>query len=299
MTAPTLQDLLGMLRAGRIPTHAPVAEQRTFFDGLMEGINAAASLGGVTITDWNAPRSRGLRFAPAAPGARTVLYFHSGGHVVGSPHGHRAHTTALALAGHATVISVRYALAPEAPFPRGFDDALNAYEDVLNSGVAAAQVCLVGVSAGGGLVLGLLLAARARGLPLPAGACLLSSWHDLALSGASMQSCEAVDAVLSAPMLRDWARLLVGDDGSRDPRLDPLSADMRGLPPLLIQVGSDEVLLDDSLRLAALAARARVDVSLRVWPNMPHAWQLLAPVLLQGRLGVDEMAAFLRQRLGD
>lgn len=236
---------------------------------------------------------------PGAREDRRLLYFHGGGYVLGSPEGHRAVTAELGRAAGVPVVTPRYRLGPEHPFPAAVDDALAAYRALLALGLAPRSIVVGGDSAGGGLALALLVAARDAGLPLPAGGLAISPWVDLGCTGESMDSKRDADPMIGREGLLAMARHYLQDTPATHPLASPLGADLAGLPPLLVQVGSAEVLLDDSTRLAARAAAAGVAVRLDVWPDMPHVWHLMHAVLREGRAAIREAGRWLARRLDD
>lgn len=246
-----------------------------------------------TRTD-DAPRGEWLEPADgrAAP---TLLYFHGGGYYFCSPATHRPLVFALSRKLGARSFSVDYRLAPEHPFPAAHDDALAAYAALLAAGVGPGSILIGGDSAGGGLALALLVALRDRGVPLPAGALLFSPWTDLAATGDTLRSNDGLDPMFSGAALGRAARLYIGGASPTDPYLSPLYADPAGLPPLLIQVGSTEVLLDDSRRFAEHARAAGVDTELQIWSGMPHVWQMAVPFMPEASRALDQAAAFGRR----
>jgi acetyl esterase/lipase len=201
-----------------------------------------------------------------------LLYLHGGAYVLGSLTMYRPFLGVLASAMGMPALAVAYRLAPEHPFPAALDDALAAFDALLRSGVAPGQIVVMGDSAGGGLAVALLLQIRDSGRPFPAGALLLSPWLDLSLSGESVRSRQRADPVLDTADLRAAARAYLGDRDSRTPLASPLFGSLSHLPPLLIQVGTEELLLDDSRRFAAAAQKAGVAVTLQIWPGMTHGW---------------------------
>jgi len=220
-----------------------------------------------------------------------MLYLHGGGYFACSPQTHRAITVAFAQHGFRVYVP-EYRLAPEHPFPAAVQDAMAVYRGLLSSDIPADRLVLAGDSAGGGLTLALVLSARDAGLALPAAAALFSPWTDLAGTGESLitnrRRCAMFDTVKIAPRVA----LYLGTTDPRHPLASPLYADLSGLPPLLIHVGSDEVLLDDSTRLAERASVAGVRVELKIWPVVPHTWQL-APQIPEARQSLREAADFL------
>ena len=235
------------------------------------------------------------------PGARTdaaVLYLHGGGYVIGSPRSHRHLAAAIARAAGTAALLVDYRLAPEHPFPAALDDAVAAYQWLLGRGLAPGRVVVAGDSAGGGLTVATLLALRDRGLPRPAGGVCISPWVDLTCSGATYATKAAVDPIVTRESVAMMAQAYAGADDPKAPLLSPLYADLRGLPPLLVQVGSDEVLLDDALGLGERARAAGVDVTIEEWPAMIHVWHWFQPMLDEAERAVGVIGNFVRTRLG-
>jgi monoterpene epsilon-lactone hydrolase len=233
------------------------------------------------------------------PGARTdaaVLYLHGGGYVIGSPRSHRHLAAAIAGAAGTPSLLVDYRLAPEHPFPAALDDALAAYEWLLARGIAPEQVVVAGDSAGGGLTVATLLALRDRGLPRPGGGVCISPWVDLACSGATYVTRKDADPIVTRESVTMMAQAYAGTGDFKAPLLSPLYADLRGLPPLLVQVGSDEVLLDDALGLGERARAAGVDVAVEEWPAMIHVWHWFLPMLDEAQRAVDGIGRFVRAR---
>lgn len=234
---------------------------------------------------------------PAAPThaarRRCVLYLHGGGYFAMSPKTHRVITSRLAVWSNSRLFALDYRLAPEHPFPAALDDAVAAFRALIATGTPAAEIVVAGDSAGGGLALGLLLALRDAGETLPAGALLFSPWTDLAVTGQSVTRNAATDPLLDAALVAPVARLYLGDASATNPLASPVYADLRGLPPVFIQVSDSEILLDDSQRIAENARRSGVVATLRTWPGLPHVWHLFAPFLPEGRDALREAAAFV------
>ena len=228
----------------------------------------------------------------SASGSVTLLYLHGGGYYACSAETHRPITTAFARRGF-RVFAPNYRLAPEHPFPAAVDDAVAAYE-ALRAGDPGRNIVVAGESAGGGLTVALMLALRQKSQPLPAAAALFSPWTDLALTGDSVQTNSRRCSLFRSSTPGTAARWYLGSGDPRNPLASPLYADLAGLPPLLIHVGADEVLLNDSTRLASRARAAGVDCRLKIWPVVPHAWQLAQRIMPEARESVAEAAEFLR-----
>lgn len=222
----------------------------------------------------------------------TLFYLHGGGYFSCSPQTHRPITGAYARQGF-RVFAPDYRLAPEHPFPAAVEDALAAWRGLLAEGAAPGRTVLGGDSAGGGLALALLVRLRDLGLPMPAAAALFSPWTDLAATGASLRSNDRRDAMFHGGGVARIAALYLNGADPRTPLASPLYADLTGLPPLLIHVGEREVLRDDSTRLAARARAQGVAVSLKIWPVLPHVWQMAQPFVPEARQSLREAAAFL------
>jgi acetyl esterase/lipase len=284
-----IQQALRGMAANRVPA-ASIDERREQFDAaraslpLAKGFTATPGrLGGVGV----------LRLDGQHDGDGVILYFHGGAYAIGSPRTHAALTSGLAAQAGANAISVDYRLAPEHPYPAGLDDALAAYRALLDSGADPGRVVFAGDSAGGGLATAVLVAARDAGLPLPAAGVLFSPWTDLTMSGASITGKADVEVILAVDGLRESAADYAAGTAPGHPLISPLFASLTGLPPLLIQVGSHEVLLDDATRLAARAAAADVEVNLEVTPGAPHVFQAFAGQLDQATAAVASAGAFI------
>ena len=225
----------------------------------------------------------------------TLLYLHGGGYFGCSPASHRAITASFAMQGF-RVFAPEYRLAPENRFPAAIEDATAAYRGLLAEGCTAQRLAVAGDSAGGGLSLSLLLALRAAAAPQPAAAALFSPWTDLAATGDSIRTNANRCAMFNGPDIGPTARYYLGEADPRNPLASPLYADLAGLPPLLIHVGADEALRDDSTRLAERAHAAGVPVELKIWPVVPHAWQLAPHLVPEARQSLREASDFLRAR---
>lgn len=230
------------------------------------------------------------------PGEARLLYLHGGGYIVGSPDTHAALTAELALRLNTTAVSLDYRLAPEHPLPAAVDDALAAYTELIRT-TAPEKVLLAGDSAGGGLAIALLVAARRAGLPMPAAVATFSPFADLTLSGASLSTKHGVDPIFTRDSLVPFAQAYLNGQDPSDELASPFLADLKGLPPLLIQAGSSEVLLDDAVRLAARAGSDEVPVTLEIEPGATHVFQNQFGDGGPADAALDRAGAFLRQRI--
>jgi acetyl esterase/lipase len=292
-TSQQLESVIQMVKALMEKPATTVAEMRANFANAMADFRVAAD---VTSTPVEAGGVRAEWIvAPGAVQERVVLYLHGGGYVVCSVATHRDLMARLSRAAGARALGVEYRLAPEHPFPAAVEDATAAYRWLVASGVQPARIAIAGDSAGGGLTVATLVALRDAGDPLPAAAVCLSPWVDLEGIGDSMTTKAAVDPFVRNDMIQFLAQQYLGDRNPRTPLAAPLYANLHGLPPLLIQVGTAETLLDDSTRLAERAKAAGVQVTLDVWDDMIHVWQLFAPVLPEGQQAIERLGAFIRE----
>jgi epsilon-lactone hydrolase len=251
------------------------------------------------------PKKRGVKYesvnvdgltaewvmAPGASAERVMLYLHGGAYIVGSVNTHRTLAVDLSRVTGARILVVEYRLAPEHTFPAAVDDVLIAYRWLLSQGVSPKRLVVAGDSSGGGLTIALLVAVRDAGEPMPAAAVCLSPFVDLAATGASMKTKVKADVMLQADLFEPVIRAYLGEADPCTPLASPLYADLHALPPLLIQVGTDELLLDDATRIAARARAAGVEVKLEVWDGMFHSWQAwgnMFPEASQARARIGE-----------
>jgi acetyl esterase/lipase len=236
--------------------------------------------------------------APGARSDRVLLYFHGGGYALGSVKSHWELIARLSAATGCRALGLDYRLSPENPFPAPVEDACAAYRWLLGQGIGPGHIALAGDSAGGGLTAAALVSLRDGGTPLPAAAAMLSPWVDLEATGESYDTRAEVDPMVHRPLVLGMAQTYLGGKGSpRDPLAAPLYADLAGLPPLLIHVGDHETLLDDSTRFAERARAAGVDVTLHVWEEMVHVFQLFAADLPEARQAIDAIGSFLQKHL--
>jgi len=228
---------------------------------------------------------------------RILLYLHGGSYNAGSINSHRSMAANLAAAAKARALIIDYRLAPEHPFPAALEDAVDAYQWLLDDEHSSSRIAIVGDSAGGGLALALLIHLRDEGMPLPGMAICISPWTDLSGSGESIRSKAKVDIVLDAQNLAKSAAIYLGNTDPCDPLASPIYADLSGLPPLLIHVGSDEILLSDSTVLAEKARAAGVDVTLEVWERMQHVWHFAASFVPESRQAIARIGEFVQRSM--
>jgi acetyl esterase/lipase len=291
------ENLDAILRQSAFPVGSDVNEQRRLLRELLSAqplpadvTVTAAALGGVPTAeitvDGIEPR-------------HVVLYFHGGVYVMGDASLTADLASQVGRRTQAKVISVDYRLAPENPYPAAIDDALAAYEALLHSGIAPSNIAFAGESAGGGLAIATLVNARDRGLPLPAAAFVMSPYADLTLAGTTMQTKREVDPLMSLEALQDRVNDYTSGQDAALALISPVFADLSGLPPLIIQAGTHEVLLDDALRLARQAANADVEVTLDITPGVPHVFQAYYPILDEAAAALDRAGQFLSAHLAD
>lgn len=236
--------------------------------------------------------------APEAFGKRIILYLHGGGYLFGSRNTHRRLASDLSAAAQTQVLLIDYRLAPEYPFPSALEDGLTSYHWLIEKlNVDSTQIALAGDSAGGNLALSIMLSLKKDCQPLPACALLMSPFTNFARKGRSLQTLVELDPFVSPELLKIVVNSYLPKGDYHNPIVSPIYADLSTLPPLLIQVGSQEILLDDSLRLVNKAAADNVAVELKVWQDMVHCFQLFAPHLANGRKAISEAGAFINELL--
>jgi len=235
---------------------------------------------------------------PGSNSSHVLLFLHGGGYCSGSIISHRRMASEAGRAAGVRTLAIGYRLAPENPFPAAFDDAVTAWHFLRRQGIAAEHIAIGGDSAGGGLSLAVALKLHDINEELPACLWLVSPWTDLTMSGSTLITKDSVDPLIHKGYLRELADAYLGGDADRkDPRVSPLFANLTGMPPMLIQVGSAETLLDDAVRLAAAAGEADVPVTLEIWPQMIHAWHLWNARLEPGRRALGNAGRFMREHL--
>ena len=252
-------------------------------------ISIEAGLAGDVPIEWS--------LAPGSDPSRVLLYFHGGGYISGSIVSHRGMVVEAGRAAGVRTLAVGYRLAPEHPFPAALEDARAAYDFLHAQGIAPRHIAFAGDSAGGGLSLALLTTLRDAGQQLPGCAWLVSPWVDLEMTGESLKTKAEADPLIQKPYLEELAAAYLGGTDPANPLVSPLRADLSGLPPLLVQVGSAETLLDDAIRISSRAGSTDVPVTLEIWPHMIHAWHLWAAELDEGRRALESAGRFIKARL--
>jgi acetyl esterase/lipase len=235
---------------------------------------------------------------PESVKEQVILYLHGGGYMLGSINTHKVLGTNIARASKSRVLMIDYRLAPENPYPAALEDSVSAYKWLIDeAGINPKNIVISGDSAGGGLTAATLIKLREMGIPLPAAAVLLSPWADLEVTGDSVKTKRGKDPMLTEDELFFCANVYVEDNDPKNPYISPIYADMKDLPPLLIQVGSSELILDDSTRLAENAQSAGVEVILDVWEDMIHVFQSFAPWAPEGKQAIEKIGEFIQKRM--
>ncbi len=281
-TNTTEEQSIEEMRAGMIASTAPMQPSEKVALG-------AGELGGV----------RAQTLTPeTVDGDRTLLYFHGGGYVLGAPETHTGMVSHIAEAMRATTWSMDYRLAPEDPFPAAIEDGVAAYAALLETGVSPDKIIIGGDSAGGGTSVGTALKARDDGLPMPAGLALLSPWVNLACDGWSYTARAEADPMVTDAGIKRMAGIYLNGADAMHPYASPVHADLTDLPPMLIQVGPDELLLSDSVTLAERAGAGQVGVTLEIWPQMFHVFQALYPFMSDSRKAIARIGEWAAERTG-
>jgi epsilon-lactone hydrolase len=294
MPSPEHQMLVEQLRSQPILANS-VAEMRATLEMMGQAFQVPADVRCEKVSADGVPCE--WVTAPGASADRAVLYFHGGGYVIGSINTHRELGARLSRASGTRVLLVDYRLAPEHPFPAAVEDATTAYRWLLAQGLSPRKIVVAGDSAGGGLTVAALVAIRDQKLPLPAAGVPLSPWCDLEGIGESSTGKTAEDPMVKLEGLHEFARHYLAGKDPRTPLAAPLYADLSGLPPLYIQVGTAEILLDDATRLAERAKKAGVDVTLEAFDGLVHVFQLF-PHVPEATQGTDKIGAFIRRIVG-
>jgi epsilon-lactone hydrolase len=289
------ENLEAILRQSAFPADIDVNEQRRLLRELTSAqplpadvTVTAAALGGVPTAEIT---------IDGIESRHVVLYFHGGVYVLGGAFQAADLASQVGRRTRARVISVDYRLAPEHPYPAAVDDALAAYEALLHKGIVPSDIVFAGESAGGGLAIATLVNARDHGLPLPAAAFVMSPYADLTLAGATMETKREVDVLMSRDALQSRITDYTSGQDAALGLISPIFADLSGLPPLIIQAGTHEVLLDDAIRLTRQAATADVEVTLDITPQVPHVFQTFYPILDEAAAALDRAGQFLSAHL--
>ena len=293
--ATLLKPVLRQVVRRMVNVNIPVKTQRQRFDRYLGG---SPTPRGIRREQLNLSFGNAEWVTPAKPEmGRVMLYLHGGGYIVGSAHAYASITTRYAKRLNCPVLVPDYRLAPEHPHPAALEDALEAYQYLLKEGYKPENILLAGDSAGGGLSTALLLKLRDDSLPLPVACFVISPLLDLTYSGDSMQSKAKADPVLNEPWLQAGAKAYCGGASATEPYISPLFSEPSGLPPILIHVGSEEVLLDDSRRFLEKARRVGVPLQLDTWEGMWHDWHGMAMLLPEGRQAIKDSSRWLLEQL--
>jgi len=294
MASAELQVVLDILRDGDALAGDSFAEMRANMEAAMASMPLPDDVVFEPVEVGQVPAEWAT--ASGARSDRVMIYFHGGGYCIGSIRTHRILVADLSRACGVRVLSVDYRLAPEHPHPAAVEDAVAAYRFVRGGGVAPSQVVFAGDSAGGGLTMAALIALREAGETLPGAAVGLSAWLDLTMTRPSMDTHVAFDPMLNRAKLEKYAQAYAGVD-RRTATVSPLFGDLRGLPPLLLHVGSAETLLDDSVHFTERARAAGVAVDLSVFEDMIHVWHAFSFILPEARQAIDEIGRFVQRQL--
>jgi acetyl esterase/lipase len=289
------ESLEAVLRQSAFPADIDVSEQRRLLRELTSAQPLPADVTVTAATLGSVPTAE-ITIDGIGP-RHVVLYFHGGVYVLGDAFQAAGLASQVGRQTRAKVISVDYRLAPEHPYPAAVDDALAAYEALLHNGTAPSDIAFAGESAGGGLAIATLINARDHGLPLPAAAFAMSPYADLTLAGTTMQTKREVDVLMSREALQSRVTDYTSGQDAALGLISPIFADLTGLPPLIIQAGTHEVLLDDAVRLARQAATADVAVTLDITPRVPHVFQTFYPILDEAAAALDRAGQFLSAHL--
>ena len=291
MASEHLNKVLELLKSAPRNPDATVEQMRAGMEKISEHVARDVACEPIKVNgvpaEWIVP--------PTAASDRVILYLHGGGYVMGSIATHRAMVARIARASQARALSIDYRLAPEHPFPAAIEDATATYRWLLAQGYQPAKIVIAGDSAGGGLTLAALLSIRDAHLPMPAAAVPISPWTDLGGTGESIKTRAARDPMVGGDRLYPMAKQYLGKAEHTNPLASPIHADFHGLPPMLIQVGDAEVLLDDATRVADRAKAAGVKVELEVWDDMIHVWHAFAKILPEAQQAIDKIGTFVRK----
>lgn len=296
MASPELDTVLQMIRARSAEVRHTIEDHRLSYERIMANLPLEDDItteklgaGGVAA-EWID--------APNADKNTVLLYLHGGGYAFGSMRTHRVMLAHVSRAAEARVLGLDYRLAPEFPFPAPVEDSLAAYRWLLDQGINPKKIVIGGDSAGGGLMVAALVALKYRGEPMPAAGVGISSWTDMEATGQSYVTNAELDPSVNRDRILSIAKIYMADKDPSAPLASPIHADLTGLPPLLLQVGSIETLLDDTRELAKRAKAAGVQVEVDVWDDMPHVWHHYAPILPEARQAIGRIGEFMKKHTG-
>ena len=293
MPSKELEKVLEMMRSRPVQPNITIQEQRAQTEAMLRFPVAYD----ITCEEVDAGGVPGEWIAtPGASEDRVVYYLHGGGYVMCSVNTHREMISRISKATGARALAIDYRLAPECPFPAAVEDALAGYKWLLSIGIEPRNIMVAGDSAGGGLTVATLVALRDAGEPLPAAGICISPWADMECSGVAKRAAQG--GMIEYEGILKMAKAYVGEAPLRTPLASPIHADLTGLPPLLIQVGGAEELIDDAILLEARAKECGLDVTLETWEDMFHVWHMYASMLSEGQQAIDRIGEFVRAKMG-
>jgi len=294
MAGPEIVKLKRILREKAVPpgVDIPLEQRRKGMEKVAFKVAGDIGVEAVTV----AGRAAEWITAPGSQTGRAILYLHGGGYVMGSLTTHRALVGEISRAAQAAALLVDYRLAPEAPFPAAVEDGVASYRWLLDQGFMPKNLAIAGDSAGGGLAVATLISARDQGLPMPKAAVPISPWSDMTCSNESYKTRAEADPLVGSGSIGDMANLYLQGKDPKHPYASPNFASLKSLPPLLIHVGRDEVLLDDSIKLDQKAKTDGVNSTLEIWEDMIHVWHAFHPMLPEGKQAIERVGAFLREK---
>lgn len=293
----TIEQVRAMLQASRRAPDAPEPSVEEMRQGMLTFTSSLPVSDKVSVDAMELAGIPGEKITPqTCDDTRAILYFHGGGYVLGSPGTHRSLLALVAEAAECPVWSMDYRLAPEHPFPAAIEDGTASYRALLETGFDPGKVVIGGDSAGGGTTVATALMSKDQGLPAAAGLMLLSPWVDLTQSGQSYRALAERDPMVTKAGLDRMTGLYMNGKEAAHPYASPIFSDLAGLPPMLIQVGTDEVLFSDSISLAERASMAQVSVTLETWPEMFHVFQMFHPLLSDARRAIQRLGSWAQER---
>jgi acetyl esterase/lipase len=297
MPSKEYKDILELLASMPDTSGLSFEERRSNFEEQISQLPVAESVSCEPVSAGGIPAEW---IVPAeAPKRKVILYLHGGGYCIGSINTHRGMVSHIARVAETRALLIDYRLAPENPFPAALEDSTAAYKWLLSQGIVAGDIIIAGDSAGGGLTISTLVSLKEKGIPSPAAAVLISPWVDLAITGDSIISKADIDPMVTKEGLIEMAEAYMGDTDPRTPLASPLFADLEDLPPMLIHVGTAEILLDDAIRIFDHARKAGVEVTLNKAEGMCHVWHFFTIMLPEALEAIEEVARFMRKHLGE